>query len=358
MNPFLFEIPIVGWTVKGYGLMLMIGFLLAVWLASRRAMKCKADPDIVLNVGFVALICGVLGARLWYYVQYYPTTFAHRSWLAYFDCAGGGLTFYGGFLGGLGGILVYLLAKRVSLRLYLDIMAPSLVLGLAFGRIGCFLNGCCFGDVCADREGHKRVPWAVTFPYGSPAHHFQWQRLQTDLPKELVVVSEVGWGSVINREAVYDPPTTQQVEELKAIENPRRRAKKLAPLAGLLEQARRWNKQPSELAELASHYRSLPVQPTQLYSCINALMISLILSILFTRRRRHGILVSWTFILYGISRFILEQIRTEPHDVWIFTNAQAVSVVMVALGLILLVILQRLPLTSPRAVPVVLPEAE
>ena len=54
----------------------------------------------------------------------------------------------------------------------------------------------------------------------------------------------------------------------------------------------------------------------------------------------------------------LEQIRTEPHDVWVFTNAQAVSVVMVALGLILLVILQRLPLASPRAVPVVLPVGE
>ncbi len=357
MNPFLFEIPFVGWTVKGYGLMLMIGFLLAVWLASRRAMKCKADPDIVLNVGFVALICGVVGARLWYFVQYYSERFAHRPLLsAYFDCAGGGLTFYGGFLGGLGGILVYLLIKRVSLRLYLDILAPSLVLGLAFGRIGCFLNGCCFGDVCADREGHARLPWAVTFPYGSPAHHFQWQRLQTELPKELVVVSEVGWGSVINREAVYDPPTTQQIEQLKAIENPRKRARKLAPFAGLLEQARRYEMTPAELAEFALHYRSLPVQPTQLYSCINALMISLILSILFTRRRRHGILVSWMFILYGISRFILEQIRTEPHDIWIFTNAQAVSVVLVPLGLILLVVLHRLPLTSPRAVPVVLPE--
>ena len=78
MNPFLFEIPVVGWTVKGYGLMLMIGFLLSVWLASRRAMKCKADPDIVLNVGFVALVCGVIGARLWYFVQYYSERFAHR----------------------------------------------------------------------------------------------------------------------------------------------------------------------------------------------------------------------------------------------------------------------------------------
>jgi len=356
MKPFLFELPIVGWTVKGYGLMLMIGFLLAVWLASRRAMKCKADPDIVLNVGFVALICGVIGARLWYFVQYYSMAFAHRSWLAYFDCAGGGLTFYGGFLGGLAGVLVYLLVKRVSLRLYLDILAPSLVLGLAFGRVGCFLNGCCFGDVCADREGHARLPWAVTFPYGSPAHHFQWQRLHTDLPKELVVVDEVGGAGLIGREAVYDPPTTQQIEKLEAIENPRKRAKKLAPIAGLREQARRWKMTPDKLAKLASQYRSLPVQPTQLYSCINALMISAILSILFTIRRRHGILASWTFILYGVSRFILEQIRTEPHDIWIFTNAQAVSVVLIALGLILLVILQRLPLVSPRAVPVEPPQ--
>src|SRR5690606_24018629 len=86
------------------------------------------------------------------------------------DVRRGGLEFYGGLV--LATVLAPLWLKfreRVSVRWYQDIVAPSVALGLAIGRIGCFLNGCCYGGVCA-------LPWAVTLPAGSPAAVTQWQR--------------------------------------------------------------------------------------------------------------------------------------------------------------------------------------
>lgn len=348
MKPVLFHLPFVGWGVKGYGLMLMIGFLLAVWVATRRAAKVRANPDIVLNVGFVALICGVIGARLFYYIHYFPSYYAHQPhpFLAILNVTRGGLTFYGGFIGGLLGILLYLLKKRVSLRLYLDILAPSLVLGLAFGRVGCFLNGCCFGDVCADQADRARLPWAITFPYASPAHSLHWQHLQTTVPKELVVVHDVGLASLIRRENIYFPPTPKQLS------NPKDKAK----YADLIHQANIYGKTTDQIAQLARQYRSLPVQPTQIYSSINAFMIAGVLSLIFAYRRRHGVVVCWTFILYGISRILLEAIRTNPHDVFGLTISQAVSVVMIGIGLLLLAIFRTLPLASKRAVPFIPPQ--
>ncbi len=349
MKPVLFHLPFVGWGVKGYGLMLMVGFLLAVWLATRRAVKVRANPDLVLNIGFVALICGVIGARLWYYVHYFPSYYSHQPhpFLAIFDVTSGGLTFYGGFIGGLLGILLYLLKKRVSLRMYLDILAPSLVLGLAFGRVGCLLNGCCFGDVCADQADRARLPWAITFPYNSPSHTFQWRRLQTSVPKELVVVHNVGLAALINRDNISFPPTPEQLKN----------ARKKAKYASLLHQADLYGKTTDEIVQLARQYRSLPVQPTQIYSSINAFMLAGILSLIFAYRRRHGVVVCWTFILYGISRILLEAIRADnPHDFLGLTISQAVSVIMIGLALLLLVIFRTLPLASPRAVPFIPPE--
>ena len=103
------------------------------------------------------------------------------------DVRKGGLEVYGGFITVVVAVLVYLWAWRHSIRWYLDIVAPSAALGMAIGRIGCFLNGCCFGGVCD-------LPWAVRFPYGSPAQYEQW--LDRDpgagLPQELLVFSPKG----------------------------------------------------------------------------------------------------------------------------------------------------------------------
>src|SRR5574337_1127729 len=102
MAPVLFHLPVCGRAVPGYGVMLMIGFFLSIWWAAKRAEKSGANPDVVLNCGFIALICGVVGCRLMYVVHYwdqfkYQGDFLHILW-AIVDVTKGGLEFYGGFI--------------------------------------------------------------------------------------------------------------------------------------------------------------------------------------------------------------------------------------------------------------------
>jgi phosphatidylglycerol---prolipoprotein diacylglyceryl transferase len=218
MLPTVFTIPLPGGggiPIKGYGLMLMLGFLSAIWLCMRRAEKVRSNPDTVLNAGFLALICGVFGARLFYVVHYWGTQYRDMFyaqlrargilsavWVV-FDVTSGGLEFYGGFIAAVAAIIFYLSVKKYSVRLFLDIMAPSVMWGLAFGRMGCFLNGCCFGGTCP-----THIPWpmAVTFPYASPAHMHHLQTNRAALPREFLYMDGYGMVRPIAREHIAMRP--------------------------------------------------------------------------------------------------------------------------------------------------------
>jgi len=115
----------------------------------------------------------------------------------------------------------------------------------------------------------------------------------------------------------------------------------------------------SELEDLAAAHPSRPVHPTQLYGILNALLLSWVLSLLFYRRKRHGLVIAALMVLYPITRVLEEFVRVDnPHDSFGLTISQAVSLGVFALGVAVLVILYRsLPLRSPRAVPFIPPEA-
>jgi prolipoprotein diacylglyceryltransferase len=138
--------------LPGYGLMVAMGFLLGILLARWRAKRCGESPDYVTNCGVLALIGGIVGARLAYVIQHWDTQFASTAnpLSAILEFTSGGLIYYGGLILGVGMVLVYLKLKRLPVRRYLDIVAVSMMLGLAFGRAGCLLNGCCFGANCSD----------------------------------------------------------------------------------------------------------------------------------------------------------------------------------------------------------------
>ena len=146
--------------IYGYGLMLVVGFLLAILLAQRRARRAGEGPEPISACGILALVGGVLGARIafvieqWDHFQDAPNRLA-----AILDVTGGGLIYYGGVLLAMACVLGYLLLKRAPVRRYLDIVAPSLMVGLAFGRAGCLLNGCCYGGPC-----RHDWPLAMRFP--------------------------------------------------------------------------------------------------------------------------------------------------------------------------------------------------
>lgn len=382
MRHVLFEIPYLGWQVPSFGMVLVVGFLGAVWWATRRAMRSGANPDVILDCGFVALIAGIVGCRAMFVVHYWPQ-FAgaaanplHLIWQIV-DVRHGGMEYYGGFLFSTLAVLVYLgLWKRVSVRWYLDIIAPSVMLGLAVGRIGCFLNGCCFGKVC-------EAPWAVTFPYASAASMAQWEAGEPGaaLPKELVSTdSLLGFPQLLARDSliatdaeVSDAANRESALRARIAELEKQQAAAIDPTAQSRlkdEQARlrqqlisasarlgdlrrnmmKYNKTAAELRTLAAQHRSLPVHPTQLYSVITAGLLALLLNALYARRTRDGQVMCILLILEPITRWLLEAIRADnPIDTAGFTISQFLAMAQVMAGLVGLLVLQALSPRSRRA---------
>ncbi len=150
-----------GIPVFGYGFMMFIGFSAATWLASRRVRSIGQPPDVIWDMMMWALIPGLVGARLTYLLQNWDRVFAGKQGaqriIAAFALWDGGIVFYGSVIGGIVGIIVYSRRRNIHALALFDVIAPSLFIGEGFGRIGCFLYGCCFGRSC-DR------PWAIQFP--------------------------------------------------------------------------------------------------------------------------------------------------------------------------------------------------
>ena len=160
MRQVLFTIPIFGGVkIFGYGAMLVLAFIGSTWLATWRARREKLDPDVILDMAFWIFFIGLVGARLFYCVQYWGRGI--NTLLDVVQYWKGGIVYYGGVLGGSVAFFVYRYFRPFPLRPYLDAIAPAIMVGTLFGRLGCFLNGCCYGDVC-------NLPWAVSFPKFSP----------------------------------------------------------------------------------------------------------------------------------------------------------------------------------------------
>ncbi len=378
MHPELITLP-GGFSIKTYGFFMMVGFLSGVWLAMRRAQRVKADPDVVLDFSLICLLFGVGGARAFYVLHYWKPMFADAAnpLLAIIDITAGGLEFLGGFLGAVAASAIYAAWKKHSIRLYLDILAPSAMWGLAFGRIGCFFNGCCFGAICVTGATQQAaVPWAVVFPYGSPAHLRHWEDREVSIPAELLFTPREAlrpWivpDTQLNASVEKRGSALRQVEDLEesyriAVKEGRSDAPETRQLQQELDAARKQAKNEfgqlltaqhfpsrinprratsvSELEQLAAKCTSLPVQPTQLYAAIGGLLISFVLSGIFYRRRRHGIVIGWLFLLYAVQRTFEEMIRADnPHDVVGLTISQSVSIGMFTAGIAYLIVLYRM----------------
>jgi phosphatidylglycerol:prolipoprotein diacylglycerol transferase len=160
MRQILFTIPIFGGVpIFGYGAMLFLAFLGSTNLAAWRARREKLDPELLYDLALWVFIGGLVGARLFYVVQYWGDRI--QSVGDIFRIWEGGIVLYGSIMGGTATFFLYRLIRPFPLRPLLDVVAPSLALGIALGRLGCFLNGCCYGDLCD-------LPVGVSFPKDSP----------------------------------------------------------------------------------------------------------------------------------------------------------------------------------------------
>jgi len=155
MHPILFEIPKIdlgSWTIgpipiRMYGLMIGIGFLLGIYLASRRAKKEGLNPDLILDMGVYLLLAAIIGSRL-LHVLTNLQDFSRNPFDA-FAIWKGGLVFYGGVLAAVPVGIWYVKKHNLPVWQTADIIAPYAALGHAFGRLGCFFAGCCYGAPCS-----------------------------------------------------------------------------------------------------------------------------------------------------------------------------------------------------------------
>ena len=160
MKQVLFTIPGLGVPVHGFALLVVLGFFLGVLLARRRSLQEGLDPDLIDDLAPWVLLGGLIGARLLFVAEYWGEKVATLG--AVFRVWEGGLVFYGGLFGAVVAVLLVRAARAFPLLATLDALTPALALGIAIGRVGCFLNGCCYGDPCP-------IPWlAVRFPPHSP----------------------------------------------------------------------------------------------------------------------------------------------------------------------------------------------
>jgi phosphatidylglycerol:prolipoprotein diacylglycerol transferase len=165
MAPILFKIPLtfpwygpVEVPIYGFGIMLVMAFIFAPWLAWWRACREGLNGDVILDMGFWIFVAGLIGARAEYCREYWGRDI--HNLLEALQYWRGGIVYYGGIVGGIAGFFAYRWFNPFPVRPFLDTIAPSIALGTFFGRLGCFLNGCCYGDLC-------RLPWAVSVPADS-----------------------------------------------------------------------------------------------------------------------------------------------------------------------------------------------
>jgi phosphatidylglycerol:prolipoprotein diacylglycerol transferase len=123
--------------------MLVIAFSLGSWLASQEAKKSRINPEEIFNFLFMVFVSGIIGARIFYVIEnmgYYFKNPLEIIMLQY-----GGLAWFGGLIVGSVSGFFYLRKKKLGVYRILDLVAPFIALGQALGRVGCLLNGCCFG---------------------------------------------------------------------------------------------------------------------------------------------------------------------------------------------------------------------
>jgi phosphatidylglycerol:prolipoprotein diacylglycerol transferase len=281
MHPHLVKIPLP-WggtlTVASYGFLIMVGFLLALYLAQRRARMMGVSPTALFDSAVAMLIAGIVGARLFFVIEFWEELKFGENPIEILRIDKGGLVFYGGLIGGGLALLAMVMKKKMPFRATLGVICSVIPLGHAFGRLGCFMNGCCYGWI-------TRAFLGLRFP------------------------------RILAEGNVQDPQFN--VGEMHIVGSPPF-MDHLTRTPPLVDRADLW---------------SLPVHPTQLYAVGYNLVIFGFLTYMLPRRWRSGE-VAWLYgIFYGTARFANEMLRVTEPLVWGLTVAQWICLPLVLFGL-------------------------
>lgn len=316
-----------GIAIRGYGVMMGISIAAAVALAIYRAQRRGISVDIMLGMATWLVLLGIGGGRLFYLLQYWDD-FRQPNLLATLGNAlnltQGGLVVYGAFFGGLAAFAFYVWRHKLSFLSMADLVVPSLMLGLALGRVGCFLNGCCYG-------GPTDHAWGVRFPPESVPYveHLRGGRMHGfRLSKNAdghVIVTNVGEGGAA---AAAGLPNGARILSIHGFELDSQAARDKLELpdhqpidesviAQLLIEYRpnplRLGTDQGQFTLQASPLppRTEPIHPTQIYSAITAGLMCLFLLAVEPFLPGKGALAAMWVTVYPPARFLLEIIRTD-----------------------------------------------
>jgi prolipoprotein diacylglyceryltransferase len=330
-----------GVPIYGFGVMLFLAFVLCTWLAGRRGEREGIKKDTIQDLAIWIFIGGLLGARITYLVQQEKVQSLFELVKRLPQIWEGGIVLYGAFLGGLAGYaLAYALVFRkqgLSTRRLSDAIAPSIALGVCLGRMGCFLNGCCYGQVaCAACAG----VCPVYFPLSAP-------------PRAMMV--EQGWQTAAGF-TVAPPPTDGKVGARVALVNPHSAAGRAGLQAGdVIVEANdhpvrgngdldavlspgQWPRGQSRLtltytrgdddpATITIVPRSLGLYPTQLYEVVSMALLFLVLLAYEPFRRNPGQVMAVLMVGYGLHRYLNEILRDDPRPQGLESYGSIVCVV-------------------------------
>ena len=162
MHPVAFHLGSL--TIHSYGVMIALAFLAGLWTVTLRARRDPAlrnSGEKIADITLWLMAGAILGARIVYVTTYWKEQFAGQPLTEIFAIWNGGLVYYGGLIGAVSAGIIYTRWKKMPPWKTADAFAPSIALGNVFGRIGCLLNGCCYGRACS-------LPWAISFPPENP----------------------------------------------------------------------------------------------------------------------------------------------------------------------------------------------
>ncbi|MCY2982883.1 MAG: prolipoprotein diacylglyceryl transferase [Planctomycetota bacterium] len=303
---------VVGLPIRGYGVMLMLGVVSAMAIALLRCEKAGLSRDAFFSLATWTIVAGMLGARMFYVIQKWDElageTIREKLWTA-LQVTEGGLVVYGSVIGGLIAVAIWSRKNRFPLLVLADCITPAFFIGLAFGRIGCLLNGCCYGGLC-----ETSLP-SITFPSGSPAYMDQLVSGKLlgieaesdpsgDSAPSIVQVKPNSWAS---ENEIHKGQKLIAIKELQ-VDGPSPSDTLAAPVFEAMIQV---GNRKLQVTGGTLPKRSVPVHPSQVYAAISGLVLCLWTILFSAMTKRRGMVIGAGLVAYGVQRIIEEIIRVD-----------------------------------------------